>query len=69
MFKFLIPCQKGVRRLRRDDRGATAIEYGLIAGAISLALVAAIFLFGDSLSGLYDTIALKMVEANEEINN
>ncbi len=48
---------------RKDERGATAIEYGLIAGGISLAIVTAVFLFGDELSGLFDTLADKMADA------
>ncbi len=36
--------------------GATAIEYGLIAGGISLAIVAAVFAFGDDLSTMFNTI-------------
>jgi len=45
------------------QKGATAIEYGLIAGGISLAIVAAVFAFGNSLSSLFGTIANKMDEA------
>ena len=36
--------------------GATAIEYGLIAGGISLAIVAAVFAFGDDLELMFNTI-------------
>jgi pilus assembly protein Flp/PilA len=31
-----------IRRLVKDDSGATAVEYGLIAAAISLAIIAMI---------------------------
>ena len=41
-----------------DDRnGATAIEYGLIAGLIACAIIAAITLVGTDLSGLFTGIA------------
>ena len=43
--------------------GATAIEYGLIAGGISLAIVAAVFAFGNSLSSLFDSVSGKMNSA------
>jgi pilus assembly protein Flp/PilA len=36
--------------------GATAIEYGLIAAGIALAIMAALFLFGGSLEALYTTL-------------
>ncbi|MEQ8283628.1 MAG: Flp family type IVb pilin [Parvibaculum sp.] len=32
-----------------DERGATAIEYGLIAGGLSMVVVAAVTLVGDSI--------------------
>lgn len=46
--------------------GATAIEYGLIAGGISLAIVAAVFAFGGHLSDLFDTIGGKMEQAAKD---
>lgn len=36
-----------------DQNGATAIEYGLIAALISLAIAASVFAFGDSLNDLF----------------
>ncbi|PJB71922.1 MAG: Flp family type IVb pilin [Alphaproteobacteria bacterium CG_4_9_14_3_um_filter_47_13] len=46
-----------------DKDGATAIEYGLIAGGISLAIVAAVFAFGDDLQTVFSTMATKMESA------
>jgi pilus assembly protein Flp/PilA len=43
--------------LPRDESGATAIEYGLIAALISIALVAAFNRLGLSLAGIFETIA------------
>ena len=43
--------------------GATAIEYGLIAGGISLAIVAAVFAFGDDLENVFNTIGDAMDDA------
>lgn len=56
-----------VQAYKNDIKGATAIEYGLIAGGISLAIVTAVFLFGDNLSALFDTIAGKMGEASAQV--
>ncbi len=50
----------------RED-GATAIEYGLIAGGISLAIVAAVFAFGDDLEALFNTIGDAMNAASGEV--
>ena len=40
----------------RDDSGATAIEYGLIAAGISVAIVAIVVSVGDSLVSTFTTI-------------
>jgi pilus assembly protein Flp/PilA len=40
----------------RDESGATAIEYGLIAAGISLAIIAAVNGLGSSLSSKFDSI-------------
>jgi len=45
------------RRLRKDGRGATAIEYGLIAAIISIAGVVSFIAMGDSLNRIFDTIS------------
>jgi pilus assembly protein Flp/PilA len=40
----------------RDESGATAIEYGLIAAGIALAIIAAVNGLGTQLSGKFDSI-------------
>jgi len=49
-----------VQAYAADKDGATAIEYGLIAGGISLAIVAAVFAFGDDLEAVFNNIAKAM---------
>jgi pilus assembly protein Flp/PilA len=39
-----------------NEEGATAIEYGLIAAGISLAIVAIVFTFGDNLNVVFTTM-------------
>lgn len=41
----------------RAEKGATAIEYGLIAGLIAVAIIAAVTLAGDNLSTTWNAIA------------
>ena len=41
-----------VSRFVKDESGATAIEYALIAGGISIVIVAAVNLVGTSLNGV-----------------
>lgn len=45
-------------RIARDERGATAIEYALIASGIGAAIAATVWSFGSSLkTNFYDVIA------------
>ncbi len=39
-----------------DDSGATAIEYGLIAAGISLAIIAVVNGLGSNLNGMFSSI-------------
>ncbi len=45
-----------VRRLLSEETGVTAIEYGLIAALIAVALIGALVLVGGSLSGVFDYV-------------
>jgi pilus assembly protein Flp/PilA len=44
-------------RFLHDERGATAIEYALIAAAIGLVIVAAVGAIGDALDGTFNDAA------------
>lgn len=53
---FLKGRSRGRRGLHaRDDRGATAVEYGLMVGFIALVIIASVTAFGASLKGLFET--------------
>ena len=43
-------------RFVRDDGGATAIEYGLIAALIAVAIIAALTAFGGSVQGMFGRV-------------
>jgi pilus assembly protein Flp/PilA len=45
-----------VLRFWRDENAATAIEYGLIAAGISLAIIAAVNGLGTNLNGVFTSI-------------
>ena len=51
-----------------SKEGATAIEYGLIAGGISLAIVAAVFAFGDDLTLVFNAMSIAMSNAAGRVN-
>jgi len=46
-----------LRNLVRDESGATAIEYGLIAALVSVAAVGALTSLGNSLSTMFDAVS------------
>jgi pilus assembly protein Flp/PilA len=49
-----------VSRFVKDESGATAIEYGLIAAGISVAIIAAVQGLGSSLSKNFNFLAGKI---------
>jgi len=48
----------------RDDRGVTAIEYGLIAALIAVVIISAVTLVGTELNTTFTTISTKLKAAN-----
>jgi pilus assembly protein Flp/PilA len=47
-------------KLLRDEDGATAIEYGLIAALIAVAAVAAMTTVGTNLSATFNSVASQL---------
>jgi pilus assembly protein Flp/PilA len=52
-----------IQKFIRDEEGVTAIEYGLLAALIAVAIITAVQLVGTDLSGLFTKIAGKLVAA------
>lgn len=48
---------KFVSRFIKDESGATAIEYGLIAALIAVAIITAVTLLGSKLSATFTNLA------------
>ena len=46
-----------LRALLKDEAGATAIEYGLIAALVSVAIIGILTTLGDNLLGTFTTVA------------
>lgn len=44
----------------KGERGATAVEYGLMVALIAIAIIVAVTLLGENLSGLFDEVAEKV---------
>ena len=45
-----------LKRFLKDDRGATAIEYGLIAAGISVAIITVVASMGSSLNTTFTSV-------------
>ena len=50
-------------RFLKDDAGATAIEYALLAALIGLAIVAGATFLGTSLDGFFNSIGNTLAES------
>ncbi len=51
---------KFFRKLRRNEEGATAIEYGLIAALIAVAAITAMQSLGNNLSTTFNKVSTTM---------
>jgi len=47
-------------RLKREEKGATAVEYGLMVGLIAVVIIAAVTLLGQDLKALFESITAKI---------
>jgi pilus assembly protein Flp/PilA len=54
-----------LKRFKNDGSGATAIEYGLIAALIGVAIITAAGLLGDELESTFSNIQESLAGANE----
>ena len=54
---------KFVTRFLKDEAGATAIEYGLIAALIAVVLITALNTLSGKISGTFGLISEKMPQA------
>ncbi len=54
-------------RFMNDESGATAIEYGLIAALIGVGIIVAATNLGTMLSTTFNTIEVKLSQANAKV--
>ncbi len=52
-----------LKKIRKDDSGATAIEYGLIAALVSVAAIGALTAMGGSLQTMFTTVSNALTAA------
>jgi pilus assembly protein Flp/PilA len=57
MLKYFVSLQNFVTQpLRRDDRGATAVEYGLIVALIAVVIAVAVTTLGTTIKQAFTTV-------------
>ena len=49
--------------LLKDERGATAIEYGLIVAGIGIVILASVFAVGEELNSLFTEVDTRLSES------
>jgi pilus assembly protein Flp/PilA len=47
-------------RIHRDEEGATAIEYGLLAALVAVAIIVAVRLVGTELTNTFTTVSTEL---------
>ena len=57
MTKALATVQTRVFMLRNDEKGATAVEYGLMVALIAVVIIIAVLTLGNKLSDLFNSTA------------
>jgi pilus assembly protein Flp/PilA len=55
--------KRKIRKFARSELAATAIEYGLIAALISVVIIAALQLTGNSLKAVFNTVGSTLSSA------
>lgn len=56
--------KKLVKPFLKNESGATAIEYGLIAGLVAVVIIAAVTTVGEQLKTTFTTIGTKLTNVN-----
>ncbi|RMX06310.1 Flp family type IVb pilin [Corticibacter populi] len=54
-----------IKNFWNDEEGATAIEYGLIAGLIAVAIIATVTTLGGNLNSIFEWISNALGEVEE----
>ena len=56
---------KIIKRICREQDGATAVEYGLIAALVVIAMIGALSAMSSSTIGMWNKVSTNVIEATE----
>ncbi len=54
MLSLYVNASETIQKFKSDVSGSTAIEYGLLASGIAVAIIAAVFQLGNQVASMYD---------------
>ena len=60
MLKHLVKFQVSAFHARSDERGATAVEYGLMVALIAAVIIAVVAVIGTKINGAFQTVNGKL---------
>ena len=60
MLHHYVKVSETIRKFVADDSGATAIEYGLIAAGIAVAIIVVVGLLGDELAAMFGDVQTEL---------
>ena len=60
MLRQYVKLSVSIRKFAADVKGATAIEYGLIAAGIAVAIIVSVGLLGDELAALFTEVQVEV---------
>jgi pilus assembly protein Flp/PilA len=60
MLRYVVSLRNLIGSLARNERGATAVEYGLMVALIAAVIVTAVALIGTNLTSVFNSVAGKI---------
>ena len=66
MIEFMIIMLQG-HKAKMDERGASAVEYGLLVAGIAALIVAVVFLFGGFIKGIFTQTCTKIAASGSGV--
>ena len=63
MLSLYVNASETIQKFKSDVSGATAIEYGLLASGIAVAIIVAVFTLGTKVSAMYDGFTVLVTAA------
>lgn len=71
MTSFFVALQSTLiaRRARKDEAGASAVEYGLLVALIAAVIVGAVIMFGDLLTNIFNDTCGEITTNSPTVTN